>query len=104
MFAVIVAIVLIVVDVPLFLFIAWLAFDSKEGAAKTFGETIVAILQIIFIPRIVRVMFDMDDEGALGLVPIIGFFIACAAIVAGELWLVAQWFPGQFGPQDRIVL
>ena len=104
MFPVIVAILLIVVDVPLFLFIAWLAFDTKAGAAATFGETIVAILQILFVPRIVRVLLDMDDTNALGLVPIIGFFIACAAIVAGELWLIAQWFPGQFGPQDRIVL
>lgn len=98
MFHAIVAAALAVVDIPLFLFIAWLAFDSKEGAARTFGETIITILQILFIPRIVRVVLDMDDEGALGLVPIIGFFIACGAIVAGELWLIAQWFPDHFGP------
>lgn len=84
---------LVVLNIPVFLFLAWLAFDSKEGAARTFGETIVAILQILFVPRIVRVMLDMDDEGALGLVPIIGFFIACGAIVFGEYWLVTNFFP-----------
>ena len=84
---------LIVLNIPLFLFIGWLAFDSKEGAAKTFGETIITLLQILLIPRIVREVLGMDDEGALGLVPIIGFFIACGAMVAGEYWLVLQWFP-----------
>lgn len=98
MFWTILVVSLVALDIPLFLFIAWLAFDSKAGAARTFGETIVTILQILFIPRIVRVVFDMDDEGALGIVPIAGFFIACAAIVAGELWLISQWFPEQFGP------
>ena len=84
---------LVVLNIPIFLFLAWLAFDSKAGAAQTIGETIVAILQILFIPRIVRVMLEMDDEGALGLVPIVGFFIACGAIVFGEYWLITQLFP-----------
>jgi hypothetical protein len=93
-----VIIILIVLNIPLFLFIGWLAFDSKAGAAKTFGETIVSLLQILLIPRIVREVLGMDDEGALGLVPIIGFFIACGAMVAGEYWLVAKYFPGWVGP------
>jgi hypothetical protein len=87
-------VILAVLNIPVFLFLAWLAFDSKEGAAQTFGETIVAILQIIFIPRIVRVLLDMDDEGAFGMLPIAGFFVACGAIVFGEYWLLTQWFPG----------
>jgi hypothetical protein len=84
---------LVIVNIPVFLFLAWLAFDSKEDAAQTFGETIVTILQILFIPKIVRVLLEMDDEGALGLVPIVGFFIACGAIVFGEYWLVTRFFP-----------
>lgn len=87
-------ITLIVLNIPVFLFLAWLAFDSKEGAARTFGETILAILQILFVPRIVRVLLEMDDEGALGLFPIAGFFVACGALVFGQYWLVTQWFPG----------
>jgi hypothetical protein len=45
------------------------------------------------VPRIVRVLLQMDDEGALGLLPIGGFFIACGAIHFGEYWLITQWFP-----------
>jgi hypothetical protein len=90
-------ITLIVLNIPLFLFIGWLAFDSKEGAARTFGETILSVLQILLIPRIVRVVLDMDDEGALGLFPIAGFFLACGMIVAGEYWLISTWFPRLVG-------
>ena len=55
------------------------------------------MLQILLIPRIVRVMFDMDDDGAIGLIPIAGFFIACIAAVIGEYcllnYLLPSWFP-----------
>jgi uncharacterized membrane-anchored protein YitT (DUF2179 family) len=90
-------IVLIAVNIPIFLFLAWLVFDTKEAAAQTIWETVVAVLQILLVPRIVRVMFDMDDEGALGLFPIAAFFIACIAAVAGEYallnYLLPSWFP-----------
>lgn len=90
-------IVLIVINIPIFLFLAWLVFDTKEAAAQTIWETVVALLQILLIPRIVRVMFDMDDEGALGLFPIVGFFLACIAVFFGEVmllnYLMPTWFP-----------
>ena len=90
-------ILLIVINIPVFLFLAWLVFDTKEAAAKTIWETVVAVLQILFVPRIVRVMFDMDDEGAIGIFPIAAFFIACFAAVIGEVmllqYLLPAWFP-----------
>jgi hypothetical protein len=86
-------IVLIVLNIPVFLFLAWVAFDSRDQAAQTFGETIVAILQIILVPKIIRVLWGMDDEGALGILPIAGYFIACAALVAAEYWLLTRLFP-----------
>jgi hypothetical protein len=90
-------IVLIAINIPIFLFLAWIVFDTKEAAAQTIWETVVAVLQILLIPRIVRVMFDMDDEGALGLLPIAGFFAACIAAVFGEYallnYLMPSWFP-----------
>lgn len=93
----IVLVMLIVIDIPIFLLLAWLVFDTKEAAAQTIWETVVAVLQILFIPRIVRVMFDMDDEGAIGLLPIAGFFLACIAVFFGELmllnYLMPSWFP-----------
>jgi len=83
--------VLAIVNIPVYLFIAWLIFDSKDKATETFVETIVAVLQIIFVPKIVRYLFGMDDEGAWGLLPIAAFFVACGLIVYGEYWLIKQW-------------
>jgi hypothetical protein len=83
---------LIVLNIPVYLFIGWLAFDSKASAANTFGDTILAILKTIFIPRIVRVLVGMDDEDAWGIVPIAGFFLACAGVVYGEYWLIMKYF------------
>ena len=89
-------IVLIAVNIPIFLFLAWIIFDTKEAAAHTIWETVVAVLQILFVPRIVRVLFDMDDDGALGLLPIAGFFAACIAAVVGEYALLNYLMPGWF--------
>jgi hypothetical protein len=85
--------ILIVLNIPLFLFIAWLVFDSRENAQETLWETLMAILKIIFVPRIVRVLYGMDDSGAFGLLPIAFFFIACGGLVYSELWLLARLFP-----------
>lgn len=83
--------ILIVLNIPVFLLIGWLAFDSAAGAADTFWETIVALLKQLFVPAIVRVMFGMETTGALGLFPILGFLIACIALVIGEVWLLKTW-------------
>ncbi|NQU25699.1 MAG: hypothetical protein HQ567_30800 [Candidatus Nealsonbacteria bacterium] len=82
---------LIILNVPVYLFIGWLVFDTKAGAADTFFETIVAILKAIFIPKIVRVLMEDDDDGAWGLFPIAAFFIACGGVVYGEYCLVTMF-------------
>jgi hypothetical protein len=84
--------ILIVANIPVYLFLAWLAFDTKESAADTFLETTMAILKIIFIPTFVRYAMGMDDTNALGIVPIAGFFCACALLVYGEHQLYLKWF------------
>ncbi len=89
-------IVLIILNIPVFLLIAWIIFDTKDAAADTIWETVVALLQILLIPKIIRVLFDMDDSGALGLFPIAGFFIFCIAAVAGEYYLLSLVAPGLF--------
>ena len=86
---------LIVLNIPVYLFIGWLAFDTGEDAAETFFETIVAILKIIFVPRIIRVLLGDNDEGAWGVLPIAGYLIACAGITYGEYYLITNHlFPG----------
>ncbi len=82
---------LVVLNIPVYLFIGWLVFDTKEDAAATFYETSVALLKAILIPRIVRVLMGDDDEGGWGLVPILAFLIACGAIVFGEYYLLTEY-------------
>ncbi len=74
---------LIIANIPVYLFLGWLAFDSKEDAADTFFETIVAVLKTIFVPRIIRELLQMDTSGSWGLFPI------CA--VPGRLWCRSIW-------------
>ena len=87
--------ILIVLNIPVYLFIGWLVFDTGEDAAATFFETIVAILKVILVPRIVRVLMGDDDEGAWGIFPTAAFLFACGAIVYGEYYLITKYlFPG----------
>lgn len=83
---------LIILNIPAYLFLAWVVFDTKEAAADTFFETIVALLRIIFIPRIFRVLLDMDDTEAFGLFPIALFLAACGLLIYGEYLLIKAMF------------
>jgi len=89
--------ILILLNLPVYLLIAWVVFDTKDAAADTFFETIVALLKIIFVPPIVRYMLGWDDEGAFGIFPIFGFFFACAGAVYGEYRLIQHFWPGLIG-------
>lgn len=79
-------------NLPVCLFLGWLAFDNKDHAADTCFETIVAILKVILVPDIVRVLLDMDTSDSWGIVPLAGFFLACAGVVYGESLLLGRWF------------
>ena len=86
---------LIVANIPVYLFLGWVVFDTKESAAETFFETIVAILKRILIPSIFRVFMDDDDDEAWGLLPCLAFLAACGGIVYGEYyWITNHYLPG----------
>jgi threonine/homoserine efflux transporter RhtA len=84
--------ILIVVNIPVYFFIGWLAFDSKDNAADTFFDTIIAVLKMIFIPGILRVLLGMDTSGSWGLFPIGCYLAACAGVVYGEYVLIGKVF------------
>src|SRR5687767_14963839 len=90
--------ILIVLNIPVYLLLAWILFDSKENAADTFFETIVALLKAMLIPRIIRELLGMELEGAWGVFPVLGFLFACGAIVYGEYWLIQKYFMEQPDP------
>lgn len=82
---------LIILNIPLYLLIGWVVFDTADGAADTFFETIVAILKMILIPRIIRALMGYDTDEAWGLLPIAAFFVASGAIVYGEHYLITTY-------------
>jgi hypothetical protein len=87
--------VLIVLNIPVYLAIGWVIFDTAEDAASTFFETIVAVLKAIFIPDFVRALTGMDTEGTWGLLPTGLFLFTCVAVVYGEYYLITTYlFPG----------
>jgi hypothetical protein len=83
---------LIVLNIPVYLFIGWLVFDTSATAAESFYEAIVSILKAIFIPGIIRVLMDEDDESGVGLLAIAAFLFACGGIVYGEHYLITEYF------------
>jgi hypothetical protein len=86
---------LIVLNIPVYLFLGWLAFDNKQGAADTFIETLVALVKMILVPYQVRVLLNMDTEGSWGLLPTAGFLLACGFVVWGEYALIVRFLlPG----------
>ena len=85
-------VVLIVLNIPVYLFLGWLAFDSRADAGRTFVDTTVDVLKILLIPRWLRMLLDMETDNAVGIFPILGFFIACALLTYGEWWLLMKWF------------
>ncbi len=91
---------LIVLNVPVFLFLGWLIFDTKASAGETFYDTVVAIFKAILkaflvLRLVLFLMGDDDREDAWGIVPIIGFLLACAAVVYAEHYLITRFLvPG----------
>ena len=79
---------LIVLNIPVYLFIGWLVFDTKDDAADTFLDTTIAVIKIILVPGIVRVLLGDDDDEAWGLLPLAAFLFACAGVVYGEYYLI----------------
>jgi hypothetical protein len=82
---------LIVLNIPVYVFIGWLAFDTAEDAAATFFETIVAVLKKALVPKIVWVLMGDEDDGEWGLLPIGAFLFACGGIVYGEYYLITRF-------------
>lgn len=84
--------ILILGCAPLYLLIAWAFFDDRENAKDSFGETIVELLKIIFVPRMVRMALGMDDEHSLSMY-VVGLYIAgCIGLTWGIHLGVQKFF------------
>lgn len=83
--------ILIIANIPIYLLIAWLIFDTQANAADTIFDTVVSILKAIFIPRFVRVLMEDDDGGADTLMLVVFLFL-CGIIVYGQYFLIEKYF------------
>ena len=101
---------LIVLNIPVYLFLAWVIFDDVELAADSLFENLVALLKRALIPPFIRVLFEVDDE-ADGAWHSIAFLIACVGVTWFEYWLLQEfWFNegalqtvGMIGPSQTPV-
>ena len=82
---------LVVLNIPVYLFIGWLAFDTKSNAADSFWDTLVVIVKRIFVPRILLVLSGNDDDDGEGTFAVFAFFVACGAIVYAEHYLITRY-------------
>lgn len=84
--------ILIVLNIPVYLFLAWVIFDDVEIAADSLFENLVALLKRILIPSFIAALFEIDSE-ADGAWHSIAFLIACVAVTWFEYWLLQEfWF------------
>jgi hypothetical protein len=81
----------IIVNIPVVMFIAWVSFHSKARMVDSYVDMFIAILKIIFIPRIVREILGMETDDAAGLIDIIVFVGVCAACIYGEYYLLHKY-------------
>ena len=84
--------ILIVLNIPLFIFNGYVMFNSKTGNPTSLVDTVIALLKVIFIPRPIRMLLDMDTDDAAGLFDVIVFIGICVAMVYGEHYLIQTYF------------
>lgn len=84
--------ILILCNIPVFFFIGYVLFNSKTGNPTSLVDTLIAILKVIFIPRLIREMLDMETDDAAGLIDIVAFLVLCVAVVYGEHYLIQNYF------------
>ena len=77
--------ILIVVNIPVYFFIGWLAFDSKDNAADTFFDTIIAVLKMIFIPGILS---SSARHGYLRELGLVSNRVLFGCVRGGGIWRV----------------
>jgi hypothetical protein len=85
--------ILVVLNIPVYLFYGWLLYDKPDNFADSFFEITVAVLKAILIPRFIRVLMQDEDETGFSMVTMAMFLFACGITVYGEYWLIAKYFP-----------
>ena len=86
--------ILLVLNIPVFLFIGWLAFDTKGNAADSLFHSIIGIIKMLLIPNFLWALMGMDSEEGLSLLQLGGLSVACTGIIYGEYYLIHKFIGG----------
>ena len=84
--------ILILCNVPVYLGLAWLVFDTKAKAASSFLETLLALVVILLVPRGIGAFLGRDESNAYGICDVGVFFAGCAMLTYGEHVLIQKMF------------
>ncbi len=79
--------ILLLANVPLFILVGWLVFDTKETAADSFADSLISLVYVLLVGSWVRLARDQE-----GLWEVALFLLVCAAIVYGEHFLLSSYF------------
>ena len=83
--------ILIGCNIPVYAFLAWLIFDSKDGAANGFLAVFMTLLRMSSVVARLRAIFDPDDDE--GMFDSVLFLVTCILFTIGEHWLLQKyWF------------
>ena len=84
---------LIVCNIPVYLFIAWIVFGGRKEAADSFWETLGYLLYCIFVPSFVRIFSEDDYEETKDKAwDTVLFLLACVCLTGAEIWLLGEFF------------
>lgn len=84
--------ILILCNIPLYLFLAWLVFDTKSKASTSFVETLLALVVILLVPRGIGAFLGRDESNPYGILDVGFFFAGCGMLIYGEHVLIQKLF------------
>jgi len=82
---------LIIVNLPIYMGLGWILFDSKESAADTFFETLVSLLMLIAFGWIGFLFVGGSDQRGAGPVTVFTFLTASVFITGFQFVLLLEY-------------
>ncbi len=75
-------IILLIVNIPVYIFIGWIVFDSPGKATDSFVESLIELLKTIF--------WGVSGD-TFNLFPMFAFLVGCLVTVVGEHYLLQTY-------------
>jgi hypothetical protein len=83
---------LLILNLPVFLFVGWIVFDTKDDAAETAKIGIIELLMEMVCLLTSRFRWWGDSEVSGSAYTMLGFFVACTLIVSVEIYFINKFY------------